>query len=202
LGVFGGTYDPPHIGHLILAAEALEQLWLDRVLWVLTPQPPHKNNQQLTSVEQRLSLLNAAIEDNPRFEISRVDMDRPPPHFAVDTMRLLHRDHPQDKLVYLMGSDSLDDLPGWHSAHDFVLECDELGVMCRPGREPDLEGLEDSLPGLHERVRILEAPLLEISSSRLRQKIAEQAAYRYYFPPPVYELIEQQQLYRRLYLQT
>ena len=119
-------------------------------------------------------------------------MDRPPPHFAVDTMRLLRREHPQDRLIYLMGSDSLGDLAGWRSAHEFVLECDELGVMCRPGREPDLDDLEELLPGLRERVRILEAPLLEISSSRLRQKIAERAAYRYYFPERAYELIEQQ----------
>jgi nicotinate-nucleotide adenylyltransferase len=201
LGVFGGSFDPPHIGHLILAAEALDQLGLDRILWVLTPYPPHKQFRQLTSAEQRLMLLNAAIEDNPAFVISRVDLDRQPPHYAVDTMRLLHRDYPQDRLVYLMGSDSLDDLPGWHQAQEFVRQCDEVGVMCRPGRVLELEELEELLPGLCERLRVLEAPLLEISSTRLREKIAGQAAYRYYFPTRVFELIEELQLYRLSELQ-
>lgn len=196
LGVFGGTFDPPHIGHLILAAEALTQLELDRVLWVLTPNPPHKTRRPLTSVEPRCALLEAALGDDPAFVISRVDLDRPPPHYAVDTMRLLRQDYPYDRLVYLMGSDSLDDLPLWHKAQEFVLQCDELGVMCRPGRDLDLEELEAALPGLLRRVRTLEAPLLEISSTRLREKIAAGGAYRYYLPTRVYTLIEELQLYR------
>lgn len=116
LGIFGGTFDPPHIGHLILAAEALAQLELDRVLWVLTPNPPHKTRRSLTPVALRYELLRAAFEADPAFVISWVDLDRPPPHYAVDTMRLLRQDHPRDRLVYLMGSDSLDDLPLWHMA--------------------------------------------------------------------------------------
>lgn len=196
LGIFGGTFDPPHIGHLILAAEAFAQLELDRVLWVLTPNPPHKTRRPLTPVELRYDLLQAAVEDDPAFVISRVDLDRPPPHYAVDTMRLLRQDYPQDRLVYLMGSDSLDDLPLWHMAQEFVLQCDELGVMCRPGPDLDRAELEAALPGLLRRVRTLEAPLLEISSTRLREKIASRGAYRYYLPRGVYELIEELQLYR------
>jgi nicotinate-nucleotide adenylyltransferase len=195
LGIFGGTFDPPHIGHLILASEAQEQLALDRVLWVLTPHPPHKTDQKVTSTIDRLDLLRLALGDDQHFEISRVDIDRPPPHFAVDTLRLLHAQFPQATLVFLMGSDSLDDLPQWHTPRDFLHECDELGVMCRPGREIDLSELEKLLPGASGRVYFLEAPLLEISSTRLREKIADGGSYRYYLPPAVWRLIEEKGLY-------
>ena len=88
-GVFGGTFDPPHIGHLVLAAEALNQFGLDRVLWVLTPEPPHKSERLITDLGVRLEMLRAAIGEDPDFELSRVDIDRPPPHYAVDTMAVL-----------------------------------------------------------------------------------------------------------------
>src|SRR5512134_3010613 len=102
LGIFGGTFDPPHLGHLILAAEAQAQLGLERILWVLTPFPPHKTDQQVTSLGDRLDLLAAALDDDPAFELCRVDIDRPPPHYAVDTVGLLHAQYPQARLVYLM----------------------------------------------------------------------------------------------------
>ena len=105
LGVFGGTFDPPHIGHLILAAEALDQLQLDKVLWLLTPFPPHKISQSITPLLQRLQMLQAALVDEPRFELSRLDIDRPPLHYAVDTLALLRQNVPSAQLVYLMGED-------------------------------------------------------------------------------------------------
>ncbi|MCX8025419.1 MAG: adenylyltransferase/cytidyltransferase family protein, partial [Thermanaerothrix sp.] len=90
LGIFGGTFDPPHVGHLILASEAADQLHLDRVLWVLTPDPPHKRGQPITPLAIRLKLVMAAIQEDPLFELSRVEIDRPGPHYAVDTLRILH----------------------------------------------------------------------------------------------------------------
>ena len=105
LGVFGGTFDPPHVAHLILAAEARYQLGLDRVLWVLTPHPPHKEGQEITPCDERLALLEAAIGDDSAFELTRVDIDRPPPHYAFQTMRLLRGTYPGEVLVNLMGCD-------------------------------------------------------------------------------------------------
>jgi nicotinate-nucleotide adenylyltransferase len=196
LGIFGGTFDPPHVGHLILATEAQYQLQLERVLWVLTPWPPHKAGQPITPVEERLELLYASLDGNPDFELSRVDLDRQPPHYAVDTVELLHKTHPSAELVYLMGGDSLRELPTWHTPQAFVRACDEIGVMERPGREFNLPELEQILPGLSERVRFIEAPLLEISSTRLRHRIADGEPCRYYFLPAVYRLIEERRLYR------
>ena len=196
LGIFGGTFDPPHIGHLILATEAQYQLRLERILWVLTPWPPHKAGQPVSPVEERLELLCISLDGNPDFELARVDIDRPPPHFAVDTVKLLHEAYPEATLVYLMGGDSLADLPDWHAPQEFVQACDEIGVMQRPGWETNLPELEQILPGLTERVSFFQAPLLEISSSHLRQRIADGEPCRYYFLPAVYRLIEKRGLYR------
>jgi nicotinate-nucleotide adenylyltransferase len=198
LGIFGGTFDPPHIAHLILAQEALQQLALDRVLWVLTPVPPHKVGQLLTPLEQRLALLQAALGDDSGFELSRVDIDRPPPYFTVDTIGLLRRRYPQDQLVYLMGADSLFDLPYWRTPRQFVAVCDEIGVMPRPGKALDqesLELLESDIPGLAARLRLLEVAPIEVASSAIRRRIAGGQRYRYFLPEAVFRLIQEQGLY-------
>ena len=196
LGVFGGTFDPPHLGHLILAAEAYAQLGLERVLWVLTPNPPHKEDQPVTPLTDRLDLLAAALDDDPSFELSRVDVDRPAPHYAVDTLDLLRAQLPQARLVYLMGGDSLSDLPLWHRPTEFLRACDEIGVMLRPGHAMDLDVMDARLPGLRSRARLVRAPLLEISSSDLRRRIAQGQPYRYLLPEAVYQLITSRRLYQ------
>jgi len=196
LGIFGGTFDPPHLGHLILAAEAQAQLGLERVLWVLTPIPPHKAEQPITPLSIRFDLLSAALSDDPDFELCRVDIDRPPPHYAVDTVDLLRAQYPQARLVYLMGGDSLSDLPLWHRPAEFVRACDEIGVMLRPGHAMNLDVLDARLPGLRARARLVRAPLLEISSSDLRRRIALGQPYRYFLSQPVYSLVTSRHLYQ------
>lgn len=197
IGIFGGTFDPPHIGHLILAAEALDQLQLDQLLWVLTPYPPHKRGQQISALEERLPLLQAAVKPDPSFELSRIDIDRPPPHYAVDTVELLRARHPQAMLIYLMGGDSLHDLREWHEPRRFVQACDEIGVMRRVGDEVNLRLLEAQLPGLSAKVRFIDAPLVEISATDIRQRVAEGRPFRYLVPPGVYWLIVSAGLYRQ-----
>ncbi|MFN2199136.1 MAG: nicotinate-nucleotide adenylyltransferase [Anaerolineales bacterium] len=197
LGVFGGTFDPPHLGHLILAMECRWQLQLARVLWVLTPTPPHKNDYPITPLDQRLELVQAAIQSDPGFKLSTVDIDRPPPHYAADTLFLLQKQYPGAELVYLMGGDSLNDLPDWHTPQVFVERAAEIGVMRRPGEAHDLSAVENSIPGLSAKVRFVEAPLLEISSSKIRARLAAGAPYRYYLPESVYALIASQNLYLR-----
>ncbi len=195
IGIFGGTFDPPHLGHLILAAEALDQLTLDRLLWVLTPKPPHKEPKGITPVAHRRAMVEAAIRDNPAFSLSTVDMDRPGPHYAVDTVRLLQTQFPQGRLLYLMGGDSLHDLPQWHRPRDFLAACYRLGVMRRPADQIDLTGLEAKLPEISKKVRFVDAPLLEISSSQIRRRIAAGRPYRYFLPVEVVRIIGRENLY-------
>ncbi len=196
IGIFGGTFDPPHLGHLILASESVDQLALDKLLWVVTATPPHKLGQVISPLEDRLQLNRAAIDDNPEFELSRVDIDRPGPHYSVDTLRILKRINPGDEMIFLIGGDSLRDLPTWHTPDRFVCEADEIGVFRRPGDGVELTDLERILPGLTAKVHYVEAPLLEISSSQIRQRVREGRPYRYYVPQAVYNLIAKKGLYR------
>jgi nicotinate-nucleotide adenylyltransferase len=189
IGVFGGTFDPPHVGHLILAAESADQLGLDRILWVLTPDPPHKRGWALSPIPTRVALVGAAICDNPLFELSRVDLDRRGPYYAVDTLRLLADQMPGAELVYLVGGDSLRDLPGWYHPAELLERAACLGVMRRPQDGVDLIALEQQLPGITARVKFITAPLLEISSRQIRQRASHGQPYRYYLPPTVYQLI-------------
>ena len=194
-GVFGGTFDPPHIGHLILAAEAQDQFRLGQVFFVLTPEPPHKSGKPITDLGVRLEMLRSAIGDNPGFELSRVDIDRPPPHYAVDTMQALRGEYPEGEFIYLMGGDSLNDLPSWHKPGRFLNLCDGLAVMCRPGQEVDLDVLESHLSGVSEKVQFVQAPLLEISSSEIRRRVQRGMPFRYYLPKRVYWIIQTAGLY-------
>jgi nicotinate-nucleotide adenylyltransferase len=197
IGIFGGTFDPPHLGHLILADEARSQLQLDQVLWVLTPDPPHKTGQSITPLEHRLAMLQLAIRDASRaFYLSKVDIDRRGPHYALDTIRLLAEQYPRAELVYLMGGDSLHDLTTWHRPMELVAALASIGVMRRPGDSIDLTAIEKSLPGLTAKVRFVEAPLLEISAREIRARAARGGPYRYYLPGPVYDYIQEHQLYR------
>ncbi len=196
IGVFGGTFDPPHYGHLILAEEARAALGLEAVYWVLTPKPPHKPGWPISPLEVRLMMVQAAIADNPAFQLSRADIDRPPPHYALGTMEWLRSHEPGHRFAYLIGSDSLHDLPTWHRPGDFLAHCDLLGVMRRPGVALDMQALETSLPGLGAKVRFFETPLIEISGHDIRQRVRQNRPFRYFVPPGVRQIIEAQGLYR------
>jgi nicotinate-nucleotide adenylyltransferase len=196
IGIFGGSFDPPHVGHLILAGEAVDFLKLDQLLWILTPDPPHKTELSLADWQHRLAMLESCLVDNPQFEISRIDIDRPAPHYAVDTMHILSSQYPSDELIYIMGGDSLRDLPDWHKPLEFVQACHSIGVMHRPGDQIDLEKLEFVLPGLKSKVQFMEAPLLSISSREVRQRILEKRSFRYYLPRSVFTYIEENHLYK------
>jgi len=196
LGVFGGTFDPPHQAHLILADEARHQLGLERVLWVLTPDPPHKEGQVISPWQVRLELLAAALDRDSSFEISRVEIERPPPHFAFETMQILGEQFPESELIYLMGGDSLRDLPTWKRPLDFLVTCHAVGVMRRPGDAVDLTELESELPALSEKVIFVASPLLEISAREIRRRVASGEPVQYYLPPRVYEIILDRGLYQ------
>lgn len=195
IGVFGGTFDPPHIGHQILAAEALGQLKLDYILWVLTPSPPHKKPEIISLLAHRLNMVELAIEGNPKFILSRVDIDRPPPHYAVDTMAILKDQTPGDKLYYLMGLDSLNDLLIWHRPTDFVEFCDGLVVMLRHGEHFESINIDKQISGLKVKQYLLKSPIIEISGTDIRARVKNGKHYRYFLPEKVYEYILENKIY-------
>lgn len=196
IGVLGGTFDPPHLGHLVLADEARATLGLERVLWVVTAQPPHKPDEPVSPASVRVEMVSAAIVGDPGFELSRADIDRPGPHYAVDTLRWLAERDREAKWAYLVGSDSLRDLPTWHTPEQFLEACTILGVMRRPEAEADLKALEDVLPGLSARVRFIDAPLIGISGRDIRRRVRGGEPHRYLVPPEVGEIIKRKSLYR------
>ncbi len=198
VGLFGGTFDPPHIGHLILAAEAHSQLGLDRLLWILTPNPPHKKIQPITPVEHRLAMVRLALAGSPAFELSQVELERPGPHYALDTVRILAGRYPGSSLVYLMGGDSLRDLPTWHRPGEFLDSLQYLAVMRRPGDAIDLPSLEAQVPGVTARTRFVDAPLVDISAHAIRMRAAQHRPFRYFLPPAVYDYVVEHDLYPSL----
>jgi nicotinate-nucleotide adenylyltransferase len=197
IGIFGGTFDPPHVGHLILAEECRTQLDLNKLLWVVTNYPPHKQQMNISPVDKRIELVKLSIAGNPGFELSRVDVDRPGPHYALDTVLLIREQYPEAELFYLMGGDSLHDLPQWHRSQEFLAACDGLGVMRRHQDRVDLESLEAMLPGIISKVHLVEAPILEISSHQIRQRIQTGEGYRYYLTVAVYQALMEMDLYRK-----
>jgi nicotinate-nucleotide adenylyltransferase len=141
-------------------------------------------------------MVQEAIEGNPNFIISHADHDRPAPHYAVDTLQWFQDRHPSTRLIYLMGSDSLWDLPAWHNPKGFLEACFRVGVMRRPGVDMDLEHLENQIPGLLEKVHFFEAPLIECSGRDIRRRIREGLPYRYFLPRNVAAFIKEKGLYR------
>ena len=196
LGIFGGTFDPPHIGHQILASEALSQLRLEKVMWVLTPNPPHKLGRTISPLKDRLEMVSAAIKGFPNFELSRIEIDRSPPHYAVDTVRLLLQQNSNADIIYLMGGDSLSDLPDWYNSREFVSSCYGIGVLLRPGYEINLNWLEGQIPGIKKKIEFVETPLIEIAASDIRQMVKTGKSVREYLHPDVHLIIKERNLYQ------
>lgn len=196
IGFFGGTFDPPHIGHLILAGEAVSQFNLNRLLWVLTPEPPHKQENPITPLHHRLAMLQAMIAHHPNFEISRLEIDRPGPHYTIDTIKILKEQETDAEIILLIGGDSLADLPTWRFASDLIPAVSKIGVMRRPSDFTDLSAIESQLPGTTDKIQFIDALLQPVSSSQLRRRIKSDEMFRYYLALEVYDYIEKNNLYR------
>lgn len=194
IGLLGGTFDPPHYGHLLAAHEAAWQLDLERVLFLPARQNPLKREEPISSAEARCAMIELAIADNPRFELSRLDLDRPPPSFTVDLLRGLAA--VDRELYFLAGADILPELPRWYAPAE-ILELARLVIVRRPGTpEPDLSRLDAALPGAGKRVTVLRIPGVEASSTILRTRVREGKPIRYLTPPAVEKYIQEHRLYR------
>jgi nicotinate-nucleotide adenylyltransferase len=197
-GIFGGTFDPIHCGHLILAEQCREACRLDRVLFVPAGQPPHKSDRQITPGKQRLEMVDLAIAGHASFTASNIELERPGPSYSVDTLEELARQNPDDELFFLIGSDSLTDLPYWYQPQR-VASLATLVVATRPGNErPDVEPLRAVIgPEAVQRLleHLVEIPLVEISSSLVRKRVAQGQSIRYLVPRAVECYIEIHTLY-------
>jgi nicotinate-nucleotide adenylyltransferase len=199
VGVFGGTFDPVHTGHLILAEQAREQGRLDEVWFIPAPRPPHKDEPDLTRFEQRVEMLALALAGNPAFRIDELEKERSGPSYTVDTLAELRRRHPGHEFYLLVGSDTLVDLPHWYEPVR-VLEQAGLLVMIRPGSAVlTAEQLRAQLHMPTEaplRLQVIETPLIDISSRDLRRRAAASRSLRYFLPRSVECYIHDKRLYR------
>ncbi len=186
VGLLGGTFNPPHLGHLVCAQEAYVQLGLDRVLLVPTGVPAHRGAPAAPAAV-RLRLAVAAARTDPRVFTSRVEVDRAGPSYMVDTLRELARQYPGRPLVLLLGADQLARLGTWHEAEQ-IPRLAQVAVAPRPGVV--VEGLDRA------RVERVDMPLIDVSSTMIRARVAAGRSIRHLVPDPVRELIERESLYR------
>jgi nicotinate-nucleotide adenylyltransferase len=194
VGLLGGTFNPPHIGHLVCARQALAQLGLDRVLLVPVREPPHKEAEADPGVEHRVELCRRAVAGDELLEVSRIEADVPGPSFTVDTLSRLHDRSPGDQLTFIVGGDMAFSLPNWREP-EAILELAEFGVAEREGvRRSDIL---ERLSGLRtERLRFFDMPRLDVSSSLIRRLVAAGRPIRYLVPIGAEAYIEEADLYR------
>jgi nicotinate-nucleotide adenylyltransferase len=196
LGLLGGTFDPPHYGHLLAAQEAACRLNLARVLFLPARQNPLKRGELVSAAEDRCQMVSLAVADNPLFELSRADLDRPSPSYTVDLLRALRGEWPLAELFFLVGADILPELPRWHAPSQ-LLELATLVAINRPGSPaPALGALQAALPVAAERVVLLQVPGTAISATELRARVRSGQPIRYLLPPAVEAYIFEHGLYR------
>jgi nicotinate-nucleotide adenylyltransferase len=194
LGILGGTFDPPHFGHLRLAEAALVQLALDKVLFAPAGVQPLKPGARSSTPEQRARMVELAIADEPRFVLSRVDLDRPGPHYSVDLLTIVQHQYPGAALWFIMGEDSLGDLLRWRDPVR-ILRLARLAVLRRPGYEPDWPTLDRDLPELRARLDWLDHAELDISATDIRQRVQRGLPLATLVPERVSAYLLEQHLY-------
>jgi len=193
IGVLGGTFDPIHYGHLAAAEEARAKLNLREVIFVVAGLPPHKLDEEIAPAEDRYDMVELAVASNPHFSVSRIDIDRPGPSYTVDTIALLRQEWTEE-IYFIMGIDSLMEIDTWHQPQRLIQLC-RLVAVERPGYEPDLERLEETIPGITARTEIIDMPEVDISSTDLQRRVREGLPIKYQVPPEVEEYIYQHRLY-------
>ncbi|MDE0672240.1 MAG: nicotinate-nucleotide adenylyltransferase [Caldilineaceae bacterium] len=195
LGVFGGTFDPVHVGHLLLAQEAALRLSLDQTWFVPANYPPHKAGEVQTPFTDRLAMVELAVAGNPAFSVSLLNADDAVPNYTADLMEMLQTQLAgRANLYFLMGMDSLRDLHTWHKPDWLVQNC-ELVILNRPGVEKIWLRLDERFPGIRNRVHLMEMPGVDLSGTNIRTRIDAGEPIRYLVPLAVHDYIEDHSLY-------
>jgi nicotinate-nucleotide adenylyltransferase len=196
IGVLGGTFDPVHLGHLTMAEFVKKELGLDEMLMVPAGRPVAKMAYRVTPPEHRLAMLRLAVADRPDLQVSVVEMERPGPSYTADTLAGLKKQYGRDAGIYfVLGWDSLTQLPEWHEPERIVGMC-HLVAVPRPGfPRPRLGELGKKLPGISKKVVLMNRPRLDISASAIREKAARGESIGPFVPGPVAEYISQHKLY-------
>jgi nicotinate-nucleotide adenylyltransferase len=195
LGILGGTFNPPHIGHLVMAQEAFDQLGLESVMLMPVAQPPHKEADADPGADVRLELCRLAAADDDRLSVSDLEIERGGASYTVDTLRALHDRVPEHDLTFIVGGDMAYSLPSWREP-EAILDMARLAVAERDGlrREDIARRLAPLHPG--DRVVFFDMPRIDLSSSAIRERVAEGRTIRYLVPDPVGEAIRSRRLYR------
>ncbi|MBM3156742.1 MAG: nicotinate-nucleotide adenylyltransferase [Chloroflexi bacterium] len=199
IGVLGGTFDPVHLGHLIVAADVRAKLGLSRVLFVPAGKPwlKLKEEKKITAAEHRLAMVRLAIKGNPYFKVSTMEIDRPGSSYSIDTVsELKSKLGPKAEIYFIVGPDALAELPQWKEPARLIEAC-QLVAIGRPGyRKVNLRALERSVPGAAQRIVLLDVPQIDISSTEIRKRVAQGQSIRRLVPEAVEKYIEKHKLYR------
>lgn len=197
IGVFGGTFNPIHNGHLLIAEAAREEYGLEKVIFVPTSHPPHKDSRGIAANQLRYDMVRLAIEDNPFFFVSDVELVRAGPSYTVDTMRYFHERYPEDtEFYFIMGTDTLLDLPTWKYADELMQLTHFLSAL-RPRYRTDLSILTKRFgSSARENIHLLHTPEMEISATDLRRRFSTGQSTRYLLPSAVQQYIQANEIYQ------
>jgi nicotinate-nucleotide adenylyltransferase len=198
IGIMGGTFDPIHIGHLIVAEQVLSSLELEKVIFIPAGEPWMKADRKITAAQNRVEMVRLAIASNPFFELSTIEIEHPGWTYTVDTLEQLSKDLDNEaRLFLLIGWDGLKNMPQWKAPYR-ISKIATLVTFPRPGvSEPDISVLEESMPALSERMVKLDGPFIGISSTDIRERLLAGKSVRYLVPPEVDRYIVDQELYRK-----
>jgi nicotinate-nucleotide adenylyltransferase len=196
IGVLGGTFDPVHNGHLTVAEEAKNRLNLTEVIFVPAGQPWLKVDRLITPAEHRLQMLRLALADKSDFKLSTMEIERAGPSYTIDTITELRSQlDAEDELFFILGQDNLAQLPQWRNAPQLIQMC-YLVAVPRPGSpRPNLKALETSIPGISQRVMLMDKPHVDISAEAIRDRVVRGLSVRHLVPEPVNRYIKEHKLY-------
>jgi nicotinate-nucleotide adenylyltransferase len=200
IGVLGGTFDPIHIGHIMVAEEAVARLDLPRILFMPAGQPWLKlnNANAISPVQHRLEMVRLGIADNPRFKLSTMEVERSGPSYSVDSIAQLHASLGEgDEIFFILGWDNLMQLPQWHQPQRLIKLCRLIAVPRVDFPFPDLAALEKELPGVTERVILFDKPRVDVNASQVRQRVAEGLSISDFVPKAVEGYIKEHGLYKK-----